>query len=66
MYFQDASTDVLVTLSGMMNAEKMVVASIAIHIRPTLLAETASSMDAMNRLKKPWNRPSCEGVYSSS
>ncbi|NTU75782.1 MAG: hypothetical protein HGA86_06650 [Anaerolineaceae bacterium] len=62
MYFHEASTEVLLTFNGMMKAEKMVVASIAIHIRPTLLAETASSMEAMNRLMKIWKRRSCAWV----
>ena len=46
--------EALLSLSGMMKAENTVVASIVIHITPTLLAETASSIAAMNRLMKTW------------
>ena len=54
MYFHEASMEALLSLSGMMKAENTVVASIVIHITPTLLAETASSIAAMNRLMKTW------------
>ena len=43
-----------VSLSGMISAEKTVVASKATHMMPTLLALTASSMAAMKRLMKMW------------
>ena len=44
MYFQDASTEALLTVRGTMRADAMVVASMAIHITPTLFAVTATSM----------------------
>ncbi len=52
MYFHEASTEALLSDSGIIIAEKMVVASTAIHMMPTLFAETASSMAKMNRLMK--------------
>ena len=54
MYFHEASTDPLVSASGITIAEKIVVASTATHIMPTLLAETASSIAKINRLTKTW------------
>src|SRR4026209_2807376 len=43
-YFQEASTDALVTSSAISIADVMVVASIATHISPTLLVVTAQSI----------------------
>ncbi len=54
MYFHEASTDRLLSLRGMIKAEKTVVASRATHMMPTLLALTASSIAAMKRLMKMW------------
>ena len=51
-YFHEASMDALLILSGMRKAEKMVVASTAIHIKPRLFAESVTSMAATNRLMK--------------
>jgi hypothetical protein len=62
MNFQLASTEFLLNVSGIIKAEKIVVASIATHITPTLLADTAKSIEAMNKLKKIWNRRTCAGV----
>jgi hypothetical protein len=56
MYFQEASTEAFVTWSGMSRAEVIVVASTAIHMKPTLLEVTANSMVNVNRLPKIRNR----------
>ena len=52
MYFHEASTEALVTWSGMSRAEVIVVASIAIHMKPTLFAVTANSIVNVKRLPK--------------
>jgi hypothetical protein len=62
MYFQEASTDALVTVSGTMTAEAIVVASMAIHITPTLLAVTATSMVKAKSEEKTRKRRTWAGV----
>ena len=52
MYFHEASTEALVTWSGMSMAEVMVVASTATHMTATLLVVTAPSMVKAKRLAK--------------
>ena|SRR5436305_94441 len=59
MYFHDASTEALVTVSGMSTADAMVVASTATHITATLLAVTATSMVKAKRLAKMEKRRAC-------
>ena len=56
MYFHDASTEAFVTWSGMSMADVIVVASIAIHMKPTLFEVTANSIVNVNRLAKMRNR----------
>jgi hypothetical protein len=56
MYFHEASTEAFVTWSGMSMADVIVVASIAIHMKPTLFEVTANSMVNVNRLPKIRNR----------
>ena len=62
MYFQEASTEDLLTVRGTMTAETMVVASMAIHITPTLLAVTATSMVKAKSEAKTRKRRICTGV----
>src|SRR3989304_62105 len=52
MYFHDASTDSFVTCSGMSMADVIVVASIAIHMKPTLFDTTENSIMSVNKLAK--------------
>jgi hypothetical protein len=59
MYFHDASTEAFVTWSGMSIAEVIVVASIAIHMNPTLFEVTANSIVAVNRFPKIRNFRAC-------
>jgi hypothetical protein len=54
MYFHEASTEDLPRVSGMSIAEKMVVASSATHMIATLFADTANSIEKMNRLMRSW------------
>src|SRR5260370_38053810 len=52
MYFQDASTEALLRWSGISTADVIVVASMAIHMKPTLLVLTANSMVKVKRFAK--------------
>ena len=56
MYFHDASTDAFVTCSGMSMADVIVVASMAIHMKPTLFEVTANSIVNVQRGPKTRNR----------
>ena len=56
MYFHEASTEAFVTCSGMSMADVIVVASMAIHMKPTLFDTTANSIMNVNRLPKMRNR----------
>ena len=60
-YFQEASTDALETSRAISMADAIVVASIATHIRPTLLVVTAESIVKANRLAKIWKRRARRG-----
>ena len=60
-YFQEASTDALVTSRATSIADVIVVASIATHISPTLLVVTAQSIVKANRLAKIWKRRARRG-----
>ena len=55
MYFHDASTEAFERWRGMRMAEMIVVASIATHMRATLLTVTASSIASAKRLPKMRN-----------
>ena len=59
MYFHEASTEAFVTWSGMSIAEVIVVASMAIHMKPTLFVVTANSIVNVKRLPKMRNRRAC-------
>jgi hypothetical protein len=63
-YFHEASTDALVTSSAISMADVIVVASIATHIKPTLLVVTAKSIVKANRFTKIWNRRARRGSSS--
>ncbi len=61
MYFHEASTEAFVTCRGMSMAEVMVVASMEIHMKPTLFEVTANSIVNVKRLAKMRNRRACAG-----
>ncbi len=56
MYFHEASTEARLRCSGTSNAEVIVVASIATHMKPTLSVVTASSIVNANRLRRARKR----------
>src|SRR5215467_5724464 len=66
MYFQEASTEAFVTWRGISTAEVMVVASMAIHMNPTLFVVTANSIVKVNRLTKMRKRRTCRPSYPSA
>ena len=61
MYFHEASTDALLTCRGIRTADVMVVASIAIHMKPTLFVVTAKSIVKVKRFAKILKRRAWTG-----
>src|SRR5512144_1672320 len=65
MYFQEASTEALLILSGTTIADTIVVASIATHISPTLSTLTATNIVKANRFENTMNRRAWGAVQPS-
>ena len=64
MYFHEASTDAFVTCSGMSMADVIVVASMAIHMKPTLFEVTANSIVKREQVAEDAEAPGLGAVVA--